>query len=181
MLFIFWSGDSGSSFATLQQPTPSLVWRDILDAKMELLLLNYVAILVRVARQQRQCQLFLQRCVERRHWLHYCFCYYYGGHARHLSSWLLAAGTLYCLWNDVLRWPLPGVYIRVCVSVWCACVYILLSSPCMSCACVRVCECACLCVCCCPFHLHRGLSWVFRPSHLYQHFEPNEDNIRKTR
>ena len=36
-------------------------------------------------------------------------------------------------WNDVLRWALPGVYIRVCVSVWCAC--------------VRVCECACLCVC----------------------------------
>ena len=112
MLFILWSGDSGSSFAILQQLTPSLVWRDTLDAKMELLLLNYVALLVRVARQQRQCQLFLQRCIERRHLLHYCFCYYYGGHARHLSSWLLAAGTLYCLWNDVLRWPLPGLYFR---------------------------------------------------------------------
>ena len=148
MFFILWSGDSGSSFAILQQLTPSLVWRDTLDAKMELLLLNYVAlfyvllvyfawkrwyyslcagggrksikrlgrcapqVLVRVARQQRQCQLFLQRCIERRHWLHYCFCYYYGGHARHLSSWLLAAGTLYCLWNDVLRWPLPGCYFR---------------------------------------------------------------------
>ena len=112
MLFILWSGDSGSSFAILQQLTPSLVWRDTLDAKMELLLLNYVALLVRVAWQQRQCQLFLQRCIERRHLLHYCFCYYYGGHARHLSSWLLAAGTLYCLWNDVLRWPLPGLYFR---------------------------------------------------------------------
>ena len=58
-------------------------------------------VLVRAARQQRQCQFFLESIVERRHWLHYGFCYYYGGHARQWSSWLLAAGTLYCLWNDV--------------------------------------------------------------------------------
>ena len=59
-------------------------------------------VLVRVARQQQQCELLLQSCVERQHWLHYCFCYYYGGHAKYALSWVMAAGSLYCLWNDVL-------------------------------------------------------------------------------
>jgi len=58
-------------------------------------------VLVRAARQQRQCEIFLDSCLQRRQWLHYGFCYYYGGHARHISSWLVAAGTLYCLWNNV--------------------------------------------------------------------------------
>ncbi len=58
-------------------------------------------VLVRVARQQQQCQLFLEQCFQRRHWLHYAFCYYYGGHARHVTSWLVSAVTLYCLWNKV--------------------------------------------------------------------------------
>ncbi len=58
-------------------------------------------ILVRVARQQRRCLIVLEQCLQRRHWLHYGFCYYYGGHARHVSSWLVAAGTLYCVWNNV--------------------------------------------------------------------------------
>ena len=58
-------------------------------------------VLVRAAQQQRRCELFLESCIGRRHWLQYGFCYYYGGHARHVSSWLIAAGTLYCLWNNV--------------------------------------------------------------------------------
>ena len=39
--------------------------------------------------------------MERRQWLHFGFSYYYGVHARYLSSWLLSAVTLYCLWNNV--------------------------------------------------------------------------------
>ena len=58
-------------------------------------------VLERVARQQRQSHLFLECCLRRRHWLHYAFCYYYGGHANRVSSWCVAAGTLYCLWNNV--------------------------------------------------------------------------------
>ena len=58
-------------------------------------------ILVRAARTQRQCQLLLENFVQRRHWLQYGFCYYYGGHAKSVSTWMMSAGTLYALWNDV--------------------------------------------------------------------------------
>ena len=58
-------------------------------------------VLVRAARTQRQCQLFLAACFERRQWLQYSFCYYYGGHAKSYSTWLMAAGTLYAIWNDL--------------------------------------------------------------------------------
>jgi len=58
-------------------------------------------ILARAARQHKQCQYFLESCLQRRHWLHYSFCYYYGGHAASGSSWLMTAGTLYALWNDI--------------------------------------------------------------------------------
>jgi len=57
-------------------------------------------ILARAARQHKQCQYFLESCLQRRHWLHYSFCYYYGGHAAYGSTWLMTAGTLYALWND---------------------------------------------------------------------------------
>ena len=58
-------------------------------------------VLVRSARTERQCQLLLDQFVQRRHWLQYGFCYYYGGHANSLSAWLMSAGTLYALWNDL--------------------------------------------------------------------------------
>jgi hypothetical protein len=58
-------------------------------------------ILVRAARQHLQCQYFLESCFERRHWLQYSFCYYHGGHAASGSAWLMTAGTLYALWNDM--------------------------------------------------------------------------------
>ena len=58
-------------------------------------------VLVRAARQQLQCELLLEGCFERRNWLQYCFCYYYGGHSSHVSAWLMSAGTLYVLWNDL--------------------------------------------------------------------------------
>ena len=56
-------------------------------------------ILARAARQQKQCQYFLEVCLHTRHWLHYSFCYYYGGHAAYGSTWLMTAGTLLALWN----------------------------------------------------------------------------------
>ena len=58
-------------------------------------------VLVRALRTQRQCELLLENFVQRRHWLQYGFCYYYGGHAQSVSTWLMSAGTLYALWNDV--------------------------------------------------------------------------------
>ena len=58
-------------------------------------------ILVRAARIERQCQLILEKCVQQRHWLQYSFCYYYGGHANSVPAWLMSAGTLYALWNDL--------------------------------------------------------------------------------
>ena len=58
-------------------------------------------ILLRAAHQQRQCLLLWVSCLERRQWLLYTFCYYYGGHAASTPAWLLAASTLYCLWNDM--------------------------------------------------------------------------------
>ena len=58
-------------------------------------------LLRRSERQYQQCLHFLELWAARRHWLHYGFCYYYGGHARDVVSWTLAAVTLYCLWNDL--------------------------------------------------------------------------------
>ena len=58
-------------------------------------------LLRRSEKQYQQCLHFLELWAARRHWLHYGFCYYYGGHARDLVSWTLSAGTLYCLWNDL--------------------------------------------------------------------------------
>jgi hypothetical protein len=57
-------------------------------------------VLIRAARRHLQF-FFLETCYERRHWLQYSFCYYYGGHAANGSTWLMTAGTLYFLWNDM--------------------------------------------------------------------------------
>lgn len=46
-------------------------------------------------------KIYVEICIKRQHWLHYCFSYYYGGHAKYASSWVLAAGAVYCLWNDI--------------------------------------------------------------------------------
>ena len=43
-------------------------------------------VLVRAVKTQRQCELLLGNFVQRRHWLQYGFCYYYGGHAKSVSN-----------------------------------------------------------------------------------------------
>ena len=50
-------------------------------------------ILVRTEQQRRRCSSYLEMSL---HCSRYGFCYYYGGHANHPFTWVLAASSLYC-------------------------------------------------------------------------------------
>ena len=63
-------------------------------------------ILVRTEQQRHRCISCLEKSL---HFLRYGFCYYYGGHANHLFTWLLAAGSLYCSLDDVSREPFKSM------------------------------------------------------------------------